>query len=232
MRLLFLTSCTGQKAYKIDNQLTWDDFRLLDTEALWQKEESLDAFRLPARDMYTGQQHVRLLRGLDALRKACPYIRVDLKIISAGYGLIDENVPIVPYEMSFNMLKAKALREWADSLKLPYWVLSVMAVYDLTIFLLGEKYLRAVNLPSELEIPGACVFLTGKGSQPHLPKSSNVYTVFLESKDARRLGAGLVALKGRVVEILGEHVSHDPGFLERMIDSPALLGKLIRDYPR
>jgi hypothetical protein len=232
MRLLFITSCTGRKAHKLENQLVWDDFRLLGTEALWQKEESLDAFRLPARDMYTGQQHVRLLRGLDALRKACPQIRVDLKIISAGYGLIDENVPIVPYEMTFNTLKAKALREWADFLKLPYWVLSVMAVYDLTIFLLGEKYLRAVNLPPKLEIPGACIFLTGKGSRPYLPSGPDVQTIFLANQDAKRLGAGLVALKGRVVEILGEHVNHDPGFIERMFDSPALLGKLIREYPR
>lgn len=50
-------------------------------------------------------QHVLLQKGLEQLRSSCLDDQCDLKIISAGYGLIDQDTPIVPYEMTFQGMK-------------------------------------------------------------------------------------------------------------------------------
>jgi len=209
MKILIITSCTGEKKYKPDNQLTYADFQKIDTETFKHREKELVDYLMPASEMYTGQQHVRLIKGLKLLRETLPNILIDLKIVSAGYGLLDEQQSIAPYEMTFNSMKAKELRKWADTLNLPQKVLAAIANYDLVIFLLGKEYIKAVDFPKKLDISGSCLFLTGKSSSTYLPTGSNVKPVFLGNKDAKRFGAGLVALKGRVLEVIGEHVKNN-----------------------
>ena len=119
LKILFLTSCTGDKKYKPTNQLIQDDFKQIGTDWFSEKEGQLEKYRLPAKEMYTGQQHLRLMRGLDLLRESCPEVQIDLKVISAGYGLMDADFPVVPYEVTFSDMRAKELREWADFLQIP-----------------------------------------------------------------------------------------------------------------
>ncbi|NIM97172.1 MAG: queuine/archaeosine tRNA-ribosyltransferase, partial [candidate division Zixibacteria bacterium] len=199
MKILIITSCTAEKRYKPKKQLTQTDFLLRGTEAFLRREEELSAYQLPARKMYTGQQHVRLIRGLELMRKACPEATIELKIVSAGYGLLDEESAIVPYELTFQNMRSRELREWADFLQLPKKILSKFSDYDLTFVLLGEEYLKALAFPETLDHKGVLVFLTSKGGLRYLPSGSNILPITLDKSDARRLGAGLVALKGRVM---------------------------------
>lgn len=233
MQVLILSSCTGKKEHKPDNQLTKADFQVVGKNAFHRREKALAAYRLPAGEMYTGQQHVRLLRGIELMRKACPEVSIDLKIVSAGYGLIDEATPIVPYEMTFQGMRAKELRKWAHFLELPQNVLSVIPEYDLIIFLLGKEYLRTIDLPKDLHPLSTCIFLTSKGGLRYIPEGSNVLTYTLSNKDAQRMGAGLVALKGKIIEIIGGHVhASGPKFLEGLKQSPESLIEFIRKYKK
>jgi hypothetical protein len=43
--------------------------------------------------MYTGPQHIHVRAGLAALRRRVEPGAVSLRIISAGYGLLDEDTP-------------------------------------------------------------------------------------------------------------------------------------------
>ncbi len=64
MKIRILTSCTGEKAYSLDNQLMQADFRLLSEPDKFQaREDELSAYRTPAEAMYIGQQHLRLMEG-------------------------------------------------------------------------------------------------------------------------------------------------------------------------
>jgi hypothetical protein len=167
------------------------------------------------------------------MRAACPDISIDLKIVSAGYGLLDEETPIVPYEMTFSGMKIRDLREWADFLELPKKVVGSLSGYQLTFVLLGKEYIRAVAFPSGLETNGLCVFLTGKGALRYLPSGPNIFRITLDNSDASRLGAGLVALKGRVFEILGEHAqSQGEKLLKEIKASPGILVEILRNYER
>ena len=88
-RVLVVTSCTGEKRFKPSNQLTLEDFK--DSARLTDQEVALANDACSAGEMYTGAQHLRLMEGVKALRQAFGQKVVDVKILSAGYGLIAEN---------------------------------------------------------------------------------------------------------------------------------------------
>ncbi len=67
MKMLVITSCTGEKRYHPANQLVQDDFS--DTERLAAREKELSEFACPAGEMYTGMQHLRLMEGVRTLRE-------------------------------------------------------------------------------------------------------------------------------------------------------------------
>jgi hypothetical protein len=60
--------------------------------------------------MYTGQQHKRLLAGIKEAERRVPGLDVDLRIVSAGYGLIPDSNRIAPYEATFNDMGGEALK--------------------------------------------------------------------------------------------------------------------------
>ena len=63
MKILVITSCTGWKKHKPQNQLKYEDFA--SPERLCQRTEELKDFKEPAAKMYTGQQHRYLMEGLE-----------------------------------------------------------------------------------------------------------------------------------------------------------------------
>ena len=71
MRLLIITSCTGEKAATHEHALTLDDFRG-GAKHIRTREKVLKEFLHPAEELYTGQHHVRLMRGVAAFRAAHP----------------------------------------------------------------------------------------------------------------------------------------------------------------
>jgi len=99
-RLLVISSCTGDKEEKSPRELTLEDFA--DADRLARREHELASFRRPASVMYTGKQHEYLMHGVDKLRRAYGHYFVDLRILSAGYGLIDEDRVICPYDVTFS----------------------------------------------------------------------------------------------------------------------------------
>lgn len=233
MQLLILASCTGEKKYKPENHLTESDFRLMGTEDFARREKELSPYSSPAKEMYTGQQHIRLLRGLTWMRETCPHIPTHLKILSAGYGLLDEDTPIVPYEMTFQGMNTARIREWGNFLEIPQKVLATLREYDLTLVLLGNEYLRAIGFPQTLNFSNRLFFLTGKGAQKRLPIGDNIFTVTLNNADARRFGAGLVALKGRIMEVLGDYIRRQgPDSFERILKDPSVLVNFINAYTK
>src|SRR4051812_46952498 len=90
-RVTVLTSCTGRKA-------------------------SAPA-KLPAEELYRGQQHIRLMHGVRRLRDAG--IAVDVHIVSAGHGVVHGESPLGPYDRTFSGAAARDRREMAEQLGIP-----------------------------------------------------------------------------------------------------------------
>ena len=212
LKTLVVTSCTGEKVYHPENQLLQSDFE--NKENLQKREAELSSFECPASEMYTGMQHLRLMEGINSLRQELGTDIVDLYIVSAGYGLIHESKKIVPYEVTFNTMNASGIKEWSNILGIHSAMNEIIGNYDLVFFLLGDKYLRAVNLPLEKTRPDQQILVFASGTSKKLVPDSKPYN-FIEvgQEDAKSFSYGLVGLKGFLFKLLSNDIVKTEGHL-------------------
>lgn len=219
MRILVLTSCTGEKLLSPPDQLTLDDFRA-GTKFVRAREKAVSSGLVPAEQLYTGMQHRRLMRGIAAVRQS-PGIKLDLWVLSAGYGWIPANQPIAPYEATFTGMGVAALQSWASTLRAPQRFLELVnEPYDVAFVLLGENYLQACSISETTKLAGQTVFLCGGGSRSKLPDIANAHYVVVANAEASRFGCGLVGLKGELAARALEQISVDPQRLKSLLQGP------------
>jgi hypothetical protein len=236
MRILIVTSCTGEKAEERDGALKIEDFRA-GGEHVRRREKDLCNFLLPAGEMYTGQQHVRLMRGVNALRNSSQRnggdILVDLYVLSAGYGLISEFRKIAPYECTFAGMKAMELRHWADRIKVPQdFRRLATGSYDFGLVLLGDNYLHACALTSDVRLGGLTLVLCGKGQAKKLPRISDLRVLALSNSEAKRFSCGLVGLKGELVARLLKKLGEDKHLVQKLSDPASDVLAMLDEGPR
>lgn len=218
-KLLVITSCTGSKIHRPDDALTQEDF--MDLKRLAEKEKKLHTYRFPAGKMYTGLQHLRLNEGVLALREKYGYDMLDVYIVSAGYGLISETYPILPYEITFNKMKKGEIVQWAKFLKIHEKMEELLPHYDLVFFLLGKNYLQALQLPLVQVNDKQClVFICSNSSQRLIPEEPPYYKILLGPDDARKFRYGLVGLKGHLFKLFAHEVIKRSSLLEEVYDHP------------
>jgi hypothetical protein len=148
MKIFVLTSCVASKKYSIsDIKEVLDKHNLpIPTDNLENEQkykEVLKDFILPASQMYEGSfKYIRDL--VTNLRKRGN--KVDFYIISARYGLINENTLIIPYEFTFKGLRKKEIRERAEKLKIYENLINLVRnyEYDQSIIILGNDYLLTI----------------------------------------------------------------------------------------
>lgn len=198
--LLVITSCTKRKAAEPDGALRLLDFQ--DPNRLLHRSEQLSRWQMPAVDMYTGQQHVFLRRGLEHLRQPGSPIITHLRIISAGYGLLDEHDTIVPYEVTFNDMSAAERRHWSQHLKIAQHMRNALGEAQIVAFLLGARYLDAI-LPLQ-RLPGQRFLFFASEHEERRLAGPGVTVVPAGPKQASIFGAGLTSLKGRMFELLAQ----------------------------
>jgi hypothetical protein len=215
MRLLVITSCTGEKTVETPNALTQADFAA-GPEHLASREAALPA--TPAADLYAGLQHVRLMDGIQAVR-AHPDSgwTVDLYILSAGYGLVPAKRPLAPYEVTFTGIKSADLRQWANRLQIPRDIRATLTEpYALGLVLLGDHYLQACQLDASMTLGGRTLLFCGQGPARKLPALPGLRVVALTNAEAQRYRCGLVGLKGEVARRI----------LHGLLTEPDLAGRL------
>jgi hypothetical protein len=218
MRILIITSCTGEKASSPDNQLTLEDFERGGAH-LKGREKELKAFALPAGEIYTGQQHVRLMRGIEAV-KGTKGLEVELHVLSAGYGMIPADRKVVPYECTFATMKSKELRQWADKLQVPQGFRETVGQkYDLGLVLLGDNYLDACALDAKVKFGGPTILFCGTGTAKTLHPIEHVRVVAISNPEAKRFSCGLVALKGDLAARVLKGIAEDPTLVNQLMDT-------------
>lgn len=229
VKTLVITSCTGEKLFKPENQLLLNDFK--DKETLKLKEETLYEYKSTAGKMYTGKQHKRLMEGIELLRERFGNEIIDVSIISAGYGLIDEAKEIVPYEVTFNSMNAKEVKEWSDYLNINHQVSDKVKDYDIVIFLLGDQYLKSVQLPLVNTVAGQkLIFLSSKSSDKIIPKTEPYHRIEVTQKDTSEFGAGNIELKGFLFKLIAKEIVHDKDLLSRIYENPNEIIGALKKY--
>lgn len=165
-----------------------------------------------AEDLYAGQQHRRLMRGINIYRAAGePAGRLDLQILSARHGVIPGHEAVRNYDATFSGLPQERLQKRATRLGVPAAVADLLGVRRrLAILLLGDPYLRASRLQHTAELGAPTLVLTSPKGAARLPPIARLYPVALANDDARRFSCGLVGLKGELTARL----------LARLVDKP------------
>lgn len=229
LRTLIITSCTGEKYHKHKNQLLQEDFT--NPEHLIVREQELSAYCMAANKMYTGMQHLRLMEGINLLRDKYGSDILDVCIVSAGYGLIPENKKIAPYEVTFNTMNSREIINWARILRVKETLSSVVKGYDFVIFLLGDKYLRALELPISTFDNQTLLFLASGTSRKLIPNKQNYFVHEVGQEDAKAYSYGLIGLKGYLFKLLAmEIVSQGKEVLSELRSNPSILGPLLSKY--
>jgi hypothetical protein len=169
--------------------------------------------------MYTGQQHRHLMDGVRAIRRRRTDVRVDLAIISGGYGVVSEERPIAPYERAFNERSKADVQDLAQRLNIPRDARQFLAPsVDLILVLLGEKYLQAIDPDEDLSFGGSTLLFCSGQAAESLPDWKHVKKVPVTRETAKRFSEGLVWLKGYLAKRLLVKASDDPGVIERVME--------------
>ena len=172
-RILVLTSCTSLKVAGSDP--------------------------MPAERMYLGEQHRRLMRGVDRFRRTIGDPQIDLRIVSAGHGLIRGHSPTTPYDESFSGLGRHAIAARAESLGIPEAVADALEhPYVLALLLLGDDYMNAAAIDGKSAMGGPTIAFGGTGLAARLGSHPNVSVVPARKAEASRFHCGLVGLKGEL----------------------------------
>ncbi|WP_407899290.1 tRNA-guanine transglycosylase DpdA [Scytonema sp. NUACC26] len=232
-RVLVVTSCTGEKRYKPLNQLTLEDFE--NQHKLREREKTLSEFACRASQMYTGQQHLRIMEGVNLLRSCFGEKAVDLKILSAGYGLIPEDKTIVPYSVTFNEMKEREIDRWAQVLGVHEDFEQAISKYDLVFVLLGEKYLRALDFPVKTESEQTLIFLASNQSSScirFLNINTKYFILTLSNAEASRFGYGLVGLKGYLLKLFATEAVDKLDLLYQVYQTPELFLQIVDKQPQ
>ena len=201
--MVIISSCTGKKVVP-GGALTMADFKKGPEHVAEVEESQVVHFGAkalyPAEELYTGQQHLRLMKGVESVRERLGSEVVNLHILSAGYGLVDGEEMLAPYEATFgDMTKAEG-RAWGKELGVFQALQAALAEpYDIALVLLGDDYLNACNIGPELQLNGPTFFLCGKGSAAKLPTLPGLVTVPVANPDAKTFSCGMVGLKGELV---------------------------------
>jgi hypothetical protein len=206
MKLLIISSCTNAKSVEAPNSLKLSDFRSPDT--LRAREAELNRWLRPAFEMYAGEQHKRLVHGVKELRAAFGRQVASVKIVSAGYGLIDEEQLIAPYNVTFATMSRSEQLAWSQHLGIARAVREAIRGWPLVFFLLGDAYLRAIEPPIKAEAGQRLIFVCKAGlSQKLIQPRTTIVSVGLN--ESQRFGAGYVALKGRMCEVFAHSLARE-----------------------
>ncbi|MFX1606668.1 MAG: hypothetical protein ACFFDD_12270 [Promethearchaeota archaeon] len=235
MRVLVVGSCGKKKSYDSPKQPTCKDIDEEHDLNYWKQQFSSHCVQ--ARDMYTGPQSRELVKAVDLLR-TIPDISVQLVIISAGFGILNEEDLVPPYDCSFTTMRMPELRRQAEKLQIQDSIKNLLKNrFDLIYLALGKRYLLALgrDVVSTLETPTIVFHNQSTDYLIQIPCEAETVKSF--SKREYKIH-GVVGFKGDLLRILAQYALGRPNprnevrkwtdtaYLRELIYSLGGLGKL------
>jgi hypothetical protein len=206
MRFLIIDQCSGSKDVP-DNASEFDAAEIDEhgREGLLARD---GVPAIPARQLYTGRQQGYIDSAVDRLRAAGD--TVDRLYISAGFGLVDEETELPPYNVTFAGMNSSAIDERATRLGIPNAVRDTTRtepLYDIVILALGSDYYRACDLEQALDtLPDETTGVVFN-QEAAAADRVNVISIPARTAEAAHHGTIVVALKGKFLQNLSIHRS-------------------------
>ncbi len=202
MRVLVVGSCGKKKLYSSSKEPGCQDISGSDSIRHW--KQKLSSLCVPVRDMYTGPQNSELVKAVDLLR-TIPSVKVQLNIISAGFGLLEEGELVPPYDCSFTTMKMAEVRTRSKELKLHASFAHLLeSEFDFVYLALGKRYLVALgnDVPSLLKKPTVSFHELKSDCVIRIPCAAETVKAF--SKCGHKIH-GVVGFKGDLLRVLVQY---------------------------
>ncbi|MFW9923353.1 MAG: DUF6884 domain-containing protein [Candidatus Thorarchaeota archaeon] len=141
MKILIFASCSKTKAIKYPHEPTCQELVSKDF-----RESLLNRFpeKRTAKDLYRGSLNISLNSAVRQLRE---YFEVSYYIVSAGFGILNENDLVPPYDCSFADMNKEQIVERAKKLQIPedYKIIIEKEKPDFIYLALGQNYLHSIG---------------------------------------------------------------------------------------
>jgi hypothetical protein len=174
---------------------------------------------VPAAQLYAGEQHRRLMAGIQQFRASCSAFEIELRIVSAAHGLLAPSRRLVPYERSFSDLTVAQVERRGRALSLPERCADLLGrPRALSLLLLSDSYLRAAGLGPGLSLGAPTIAFAGSASARRLAALSGLRILRAGPEEARRFSCGLVGLKGEMAARLLAAIAARPALVEELAD--------------
>ncbi|NHK30683.1 MAG: hypothetical protein FK730_04985 [Asgard group archaeon] len=141
MKIVIFASCSKRKSISHPKQPTC--YELTSKEALEKYRLSITEKRT-VKDMYRGALNISIVQAISVLRL---YFEVKYYVVSAGYGIIEENDEIPPYDCTFSSMNSEEIQKHANALQIPQDFNQIIGDEkpDLIYLALGKNYLTALG---------------------------------------------------------------------------------------
>ena len=226
LRTLVIVPCSASRRGDVACPAYADD--LADPERRMQAESRLAAYACPAIDMYRGTHYRLVMEGVRAVWEQVGPSVLEVAILSGGYGLLQPEAVIIPYDVSFDQFDEDSLAGWVAHLQIQERAAALVEDYDLVFYLLSGRYLAVLGLP--LEVPDSVqqIVLTGQDSLALVPPVPNLYPfVAAEEVAARRWHVKSPHVRGFLFgRLCKQIVQHGPAVLEWLYHQPGDTEKL------
>jgi len=207
VRFLVVGSCGKKKLYNPDEQPTCSDIDPNHDINYWKKR--LQKFCVSARDIYTGPQNTELVKAVDLLRTIAK-VEVQLIIVSAGFGVLQEQDLIPPYDCSFTNMKMAKVRKRSQELKIQSSITKIANKgFDIAYLALGKRYLASLGKDTLLEFQMPTIVFHGQESDQLIRIPCSTETVKAFSKRGHKIH-GVVGFKGDLLGILARYALQKP----------------------
>lgn len=169
--------------------------------------------------MYTGQQHRYVLEGFQYIRLLLnlhyaaeimynPPLDMELRILSAAYGVLEPNTQIVPYNLTFQGQPHENIVKRSQTLHIHQDIQALLPNFDLVFYLLGKEYVMSLELPMINYHGVTQIFLLGPHYARLLPKNEGIHLVSASGAMAAHLNVMGIALKGYLFKTICEEAFH------------------------
>ena len=227
MKALVISSCTKRKRYAPPpGQPGCSD--LDDSVHRAQKEQELHAYKLPAIKMYTGRHHSRVQEGLELVWHKLGRESVSLVIVSAGYGILQPDQRIIPYECTFQNMGRREVIARSHKLGIRQEIEKLVPGFDLIFYLLGKTYLWALEpLPLTVGTDIKQFFFVGKGFSGRIPEGPGVFRIHAGAQEARQHRRNNIEFKGYLFKLLCQRMIQKGLTFASVYQEPGLVHELI-----
>ncbi|MHA1441440.1 MAG: DUF6884 domain-containing protein [Candidatus Heimdallarchaeota archaeon] len=218
MKILVFASCSKTKSIKLPN--VPDCSQLVSKESR-EKFMQMIPEKRTATDLYRGALNISVTSAVRQLRH---YFTVGYYIVSAGYGIVNENDIIPPYECSFSTMPKSQIIERAEQLEIPQDFKAIIEKEqpDFIYLAMGKNYMLALG-EWDTQLPCKTIAFVPSTSEKVITLPADHLIV----KEISSIGSlpihGVVGYKGDLLLITTRYLKDNPHpdkALKELIDDP------------